>query len=484
MPSYPRGLGLVIGCPHGGHAVVVDWAYYIAQLHPPMNFEVRWISLRNMPVDAARNTIMQAAIDQKAKYVYFIDDDVTMPIHALRQLIYHLDHHENYAVAGGIYCHKAPPQMPMVFRGNGVGPYWDWKIGEVFDVSGIGMGGTLIRVAAVTGDENHKPLEKPWFKTVDSVDSYRDNEPMAEAWTEDLWFCKRLTDAGWGIMADGGLIGRHWDLSTGVGYSLPEGCKPTMLPEIKKGEKRIIELGCGMPDESLKTTEGEVLRVDAREECKPDYRCDVRANLPWPSESFDIVFSSHTLEHFDRAEVPGVLREWCRLVKPDGEIRMTLPNIEWAAQRIMNQEIDGNVMNVLYGAQSYALNFHKTGFTPKIIEQLLTEFGFKKFIWDFHNYHMLVRAWKNVDAKEEPIIKLARTPMPAEQTKLEYEHTGKNNGSKVNYQVALEQDHVLEKTKHGRNESIGLATAKNKSKARGKGNGRLQRLSARTKAAG
>ena len=79
-----------------------------------------------------------------------------------------------------------------------------------------------------------------------------------------------------------------------------------------------------------------------------------------------------------------VLDEWVRILKPEGELRLILPNLEWAAQHIMNKEIDNDVLNVLYGAQTYDENFHKRGFTPQIIEQLLAERGFTKSYLD-HN---------------------------------------------------------------------------------------------------
>ena len=85
------------------------------------------------------------------------------------------------------------------------------------------------------------------------------------------------------------------------------------------------------------------------------------------TREFDIVFSSHTLEHFCRQEVPQVLDERVRILKPEGELRLILLNLEWAAQHIMNKEIDNDVLNVLYGAQTYDENFHKMGFTPQII---------------------------------------------------------------------------------------------------------------------
>lgn len=388
MPSYPGGVGLLIGIPHDGKPVTLQWAFHLANMHPPMNYEVRYHIQQNKPVAEARELIAEQAIKQNVRYLFFNDTDVTIPAHAIRQLIFHLEHHPKYAIAGAIYCHKSPPQNPMVFRGNGLGPYWDWKVGEVFDVSGIGMGATLIRVEAF------KNLPKPWFKTVDDVTPWMDGICQASLWTEDLWFCKRLEEAGWGIMADGGLLCQHWDNMSGVAYSLPLNSKPYIPKGVLKGDKKIVDLGCGPIEDSYRTNEGEVLRVDIREEVKPDYRCDIRV-LPFANGEFDVVFSSHTLEHFTRFEVGEVLDEWIRILKPDGELRLVMPNMEWAARHIVNKEIDVDVMNVLYGAQTYNENFHKAGYTPQMLEQLLANKGFKKFMWDFENYHMLCRAWRN-----------------------------------------------------------------------------------------
>ncbi len=406
MTSYPTRTGLIIGLPLSGNPLVPEFTFSFAQLHPPMNYNVEFSIMKGLPVAEARQRIAEFAISRGAKFLFFIDEDVTVPAHTVRQLIYHLEHFEDFAVAGGIYCHKSPPQMPMVFRGNGQGPYWDWKLGEVFECSGLGMGCTMIRT------EVFSKMEKPWFKTIDSVDKWLEGIPQSELWTEDLYFLKKVEETGMKIMADGGLLCGHWDAKTGTEYKLPATSKPMRRPEWKEGTKKIIDLGCGRDaDESYKTDEGRVLRVDIREEVKPDYRCDIR-RLPFATGEFDVVFSSHTLEHFCKAETGEVLDEWIRIMKPDGELRLNLPNIQWAAKHIMNNEIDVDVMNVLYGGQTYQENFHKMGFTPQMVEQLLAERGFKKFIWDFNGYHMFVRAWK-VAPKEEvkpgevgPIIRI------------------------------------------------------------------------------
>jgi predicted SAM-dependent methyltransferase len=246
-------------------------------------------------------------------------------------------------------------------------------------------------------------IEKPWFRTIDSIDKFLEGDYGAEMWTEDLYFCDKVTKAGWKILADGGILPNHWDTKSGRPWNLPPTSKPLVPVALAKGTKKIVDLGSGPPEESYSTNEGEVLRVDVREDAKPDFRCDVR-RTPFATGEFDIVFSSHTLEHFARNEVGAILDEWVRIMKPEGEMRLLLPNMEWAAQHIMNKEIDKDVMNVLYGAQSYDENFHKTGFTSQMVEQLLAERGFTHFEWDYENYHMFVRAFKKIPEGGVPAL--------------------------------------------------------------------------------
>jgi predicted SAM-dependent methyltransferase len=409
MTQYANRTGLMIAVPLSGNPIVADWAFSFAQLHPPMNYNIEYSLVKGMPVAEARNHLARSAVQKNCKYLFFIDEDVTPPAHTVRQLIYHLEHWPRAAVAGGIYCHKSPPSFPMVFRGNGAGSYWGWKIGEVFDCSGLGCGCMMIRVDAL------KTIPEPWFKTVDDVEKFMDGINQGEMWTEDLYFCDKVTKAtgegvpegGWQILADGGILPNHWDTRTGTAYNLPPTSSPLKRVGWELGVKKIVDLGCGPLTDSYQTDEGKVLRVDIREDVHPDYRCDLR-KTPFANHEFDIVFSSHTLEHFARTEVPEVLDEWTRIMKPDGELRFVLPNIKWAAKHIMNDEIDKDVLNVLYGAQTYDENFHKMGFTPQIVEQLLVERGFTKFVWDHHNYHMSLRAWK-VEPKEiGPVAPIVR----------------------------------------------------------------------------
>lgn len=48
--------------------------------------------------------------------------------------------------------------------------------------------------------------------------------------------------------------------------------------------------------------------------------------LPFSSQSFDLVYSSHFLEHIPRRQVRGFLSECYRVIKPGGTIRLVLPD--------------------------------------------------------------------------------------------------------------------------------------------------------------
>lgn len=426
MPSYPGGVGLMIGVPWDGKPTCLPWSFALQNLHPPMNYDVRWQVVPGKPVAQARNEILASAIQQKCRYLFFLGTDNSGPAFGLQQLIFDMENFRDkgFAVAGGIYCHKSPPQMPMVFRGNGIGPYMDWKVGEVFECSGLGMDFTLLDVEKVAA------LPQPWFQTIENLDQFRDGVMHGEAWTEDLYFCKKVTDAGLRILANGGVLVDHWDNMTATPYRMDPRSKPMQALRLPKGEKKIVDLGCGPEEDSYVTPEGPVVRVDIRDEVKPDYRCDLRT-LPFKTGEFDVVFSSHTLEHFSRTEVDQLMKEWTRILKEDGEMRLVLPNIEWAARHILNGEVDADVINVLYGAQTYAENFHKMGYTPQMLEQLLRKWGFTFFKWDLDRYHMVVRAWKKEperypdkcpgsQQKNEPVVqKVVELPKEEETEALE-----------------------------------------------------------------
>lgn len=378
------GTGVLVGIPTLGRPVSLDWASAYKSLHPPINYNMTVMQLKGMPVAKARNAIAQEAIKLEAKYVFFLGDDVIVPGHTLRQFIHHMENNPQIGVIGGVYCSKSSPSAPLVFRGNGRGSYYDWKIGEFFEVTGLGMDCTIIRT------QIFKDLPGEWFQTLDS-DQFDEGINKASQSTEDLFFLERVSkETNFQIFCDGSIICPHEDVFSGKKYNLEPETLPCRKAGIAEDGRSAIDIGAGP---LTRTLEGIVaIRVDAREECNPDYRCDVR-NLPFASKSFDIVFSSHVLEHFGRHEWKAVLAEWLRLVKDTGKAIIVVPNIAWAAHRMaIDHVIDEHVMNVLYGAQSYPLDYHKTGFTPEILTEVFVELGFEVTSTQTEFYNLSIEA--------------------------------------------------------------------------------------------
>jgi predicted SAM-dependent methyltransferase len=387
--GYPHMRGLMVAIPHTGRPLPPQWAWGLKNMHIPMNFNTNFAAVYGQPVDKARQMFAEEAVRLGTKYLFFLGEDNVAPPYAIPQLIYSMEQ-SDAAVVAGIYNHKGKPHNPMIFRGNGAGCYWDWRVGELFEITGCGMDCTLIRVEVL------KDLPKPWFKTIDDITPAYNAIPSGSSWTEDLFFTKLLTDAGHKIYADAQVLCDHLDIKTGEKHPLPAGSKPTARFSFPDGLAKAIDLGCGSDKITIKGAH--VFGVDIREEEGVDFRCGV-GKLPFADGSFDIVYSSHVLEHFPADLVQPTLDEWVRLMKPNGEFRLVLPNVEWAGKKLAAGEYDQEVKNVLYGAQTYTENFHKFGFTPDLIVGMLKDRGFTKIDVQLIHYHIAIRAWKVAPAK-------------------------------------------------------------------------------------
>jgi SAM-dependent methyltransferase len=144
--------------------------------------------------------------------------------------------------------------------------------------------------------------------------------------------------------------------------------------EIKpQGSKLIADIGSG-PITPYMADEGVTVSFDIREDMRPDVVCDVRY-LPVPNETFDIVFSSHTLEHFGWVSVDKVLKEWSRVLKVGGELRIVVPNMRHVAKRFAEDRVLPTDFWVVWGEQDYPKNFHGVGFTPNILRDLVASIG-------------------------------------------------------------------------------------------------------------
>ena len=50
--------------------------------------------------------------------------------------------------------------------------------------------------------------------------------------------------------------------------------------------------------------------------------------LPFEGGTVELVYASHVLEYFDREEAVDVLKEWKRVLVPEGTLRVAVPDFE------------------------------------------------------------------------------------------------------------------------------------------------------------
>lgn len=141
---------------------------------------------------------------------------------------------------------------------------------------------------------------------------------------------------------------------------------------------RYLHIGCGnnilpRPFENLDVRE--MPGVDHISEAFP---------MPFEDDTFDLVYSSHVLEHFKKAETQSVVDEWVRILKPGGTIRLSVPSFE-SLIKIYNKTNDLDyIIGPLVGGQTYDQNFHYNAFDTKRLTNYLINAGCEAVHpWDY-----------------------------------------------------------------------------------------------------
>jgi predicted SAM-dependent methyltransferase len=141
-----------------------------------------------------------------------------------------------------------------------------------------------------------------------------------------------------------------------------------------------LHLGCGWRNfgpEWVHIDGGDYDHVDDSDIC----------NLSYDDETVDLIYSSHVLEYFDRSAVVGVLSEWYRVLKPNGIIRIAVPDFYNLSKLYLSGDIElSKILGPLYGKMKMSNKtiYHKTVYDFNDLSEILTECGFlhvKKYDW-------------------------------------------------------------------------------------------------------
>lgn len=121
-----------------------------------------------------------------------------------------------------------------------------------------------------------------------------------------------------------------------------------------------------------------------------DFVHDIRTLPMIKSNSVELIYFCHGIEYFDKIEVKTVLKEWKRVLKKDGILRLAVPDFEALIKVYKKYKDIDKIIGPLYGRWEISRNdkievlYHKTVYDFKSIKEVLEEAGFykvKRYDW-------------------------------------------------------------------------------------------------------
>jgi len=137
------------------------------------------------------------------------------------------------------------------------------------------------------------------------------------------------------------------------------------------------------------------IRVDADPATAPDIVGSITDLAPVADESANAVFSSHSLEHVFPHEVPVALKEFLRVMRPDGFLLITCPDLQEVCRLVAEDKLTDAAyvspagpiapIDMLYGHRASlvsgnAFMAHRCGFTAKVLLATLQAAGFASVV--------------------------------------------------------------------------------------------------------
>lgn len=127
---------------------------------------------------------------------------------------------------------------------------------------------------------------------------------------------------------------------------------------------------------------GEYLNVDIAPLPKVDLVFDITKKFPIPDGVIEEVLSVATLEHLRHQQVDHVLREFHRILKTGGMVRVSTPDLEAIARQILNHGdlamINQHLFGKFKGDETEDLDLHKWMYPAPAMIEKLQEIGFTR----------------------------------------------------------------------------------------------------------
>jgi predicted SAM-dependent methyltransferase len=128
------------------------------------------------------------------------------------------------------------------------------------------------------------------------------------------------------------------------------------------------------------------VHVDAAKFDHVDHVADIRS-LPFTDGTADLIYACHVLEHLGRFEFADALKEWFRVLRPNGVLRLSVPDFSACAALYYEQGLkDGltGLLGLVMGGQRDAMDFHRMIFDEAFLAGALKDCGFAEVRrWDW-----------------------------------------------------------------------------------------------------
>jgi len=121
-----------------------------------------------------------------------------------------------------------------------------------------------------------------------------------------------------------------------------------------------------------------------------DFKSNIN-DLPFfQDSSVDLIYVSHAFEYFDRSEAKDVLKEWRRVLKPAGLLRIAVPDFDKLIKVYKDTGQLEKILGPLFGKMDIETvdgplkTYHKTVYSFNSLKDILIENGFnnvKKYDW-------------------------------------------------------------------------------------------------------
>ena len=198
--------------------------------------------------------------------------------------------------------------------------------------------------------------------------------------------------------------------------------------------KTFLHVGCGPQNKSsclgFNNDNWKEIRFDIDKNVKPDIVGTLTDMKLVKTGSVDAVYSSHNIEHIFPHEVPIALSEFYRVLKEDGIVVITCPDLQSAGEALTQDKLfetlyegyDGPVtaFDVLFGhrettAEGNVFMIHKGGFTYSLLDKAFHEAGFKVRVGGRSGVCSLYLVAFKQKKSEEEVKKIAIPFLPGAQ---------------------------------------------------------------------